>query len=155
MFNSCLNPFINLIGAANLMPNQTPNPMIKPMLNFTSNKGTSCIMYTKHALVLLKMLGATGNIPAAMVHEDLQKAILNFKDELDKLLVQEQLEHINNLQKSLKLRDENINRDGFFEDDFEKIKEQDALDLSVRAKFFLNMLEDIALKKGFLQWDYI
>lgn len=121
------------------------------MIQFTSDKASPIIMFEDNAIALLKMMGVTGIIPAAVNCQDLTWIISNLKKELTALQADELITLKNDLKPDNV--DENLTS---WDIDTEKeaIEDVHSNHLSQSAIILLEMLESIQSKGGFLQWDY-
>ncbi len=122
------------------------------MIQFSSDKTSPIIMFEDNAVALLKMMGVTGIVPAAVTCQDLAWIIPNLKKALTTLKAAELIALKNALEA------ENVDKTDqtSWDKDTEKEAAQDAHSnhLSRSGTILLEMLESIQKKGGFLQWDY-
>lgn len=59
------------------------------LVTFTSNSYSDITMFGAAAVALLKLMGQSGNVPGAIMAEDVPAALARLKDELEKLSVQD------------------------------------------------------------------
>ena len=121
------------------------------MIQFSSDKTSPIIMFEDNAVALLKMMGVTGIVPAAVSCQDLTWIIPNLRKALATLKAAELIALKNALES------ENVDKtDQTSWDNTEKEAAQDAHSnhLSRSGTILLEMLESIQKKGGFLQWDY-
>lgn len=59
------------------------------LVTFTSNSYSDITMFGTAAVALLKLMGQSGNVPGAIMAEDVPAALAKLKEELEKLSVQD------------------------------------------------------------------
>ena len=103
------------------------------LVKFTSTATGSITMFGDIATRLIKMLGATGNVPGAMSAEDLPAAIAQLKTQLAQ-------------QASV---------DGDVQDDDDEEKSQQPISLATRAAPIIDLLQRASDKQAPVMWEAV
>ena len=119
------------------------------MIEFNSDKAAPMLMLDEPARWILQALGVTGKVPSALAKEEIPNYVVKLKSALHELKLQEAIDlRIQSLDNIDEISDEDL------EDDLEAANTSGEVLMSHRVTVFLDLLEEIEKKQGYLMWKH-